>query len=285
MIEVLNYSFTSGQALDRLAINNELELRLKNPIASDQDRLRRTLVPGIIGNIETNARHSDTFRIYELGRVYLKKDRTNSELAAESSRITGAVYSKTTETPVFYSARQIVVDLLNQCNLKSVRIEPATDALPPYAHAGRSLRVFVDGKEAGLVFELHPAVKSTTDIRGEAVLFDLDMDLILGASRKERKFVEIAKFPDVPFEVSVIAEHNVYAENIAEIITKSNREFIRSVNVFSVYEGAPIPAGKKSVSFRIIFAAKDATLAPAQIESLQKGVIDALSKKGFSIRQ
>ncbi|MGL4368727.1 MAG: hypothetical protein ACRCUT_03515, partial [Spirochaetota bacterium] len=69
-----------------------------------------------------------------------------------------------------------------------------------------------------------------------------------------------------------------------KIIEKSSKDFIRNVSVFSVYEGAPVPAGKKSVSYRVIFAAKDATLTSAQIESLQKGVIDALAKKGYTLR-
>ncbi|HNX58974.1 MAG TPA: phenylalanine--tRNA ligase subunit beta, partial [Spirochaetota bacterium] len=284
MIEVSNYSFTGEDILNKVGINEDKELRLRNPLASDQDRLRRTLVPGIITDIELNERFNDSFRIFELGRVYLKDSRTSSDLIAERSFITGAFYRKSDGEPVFYQARAVIEDLVSQLNLKSVRFDPATDKLPVYAHSGRSLRLVVDGKDAGLIFELHPATKSAFGIKGNAALIDIDIEILLNASRREKKFDELPRFPDVPYEISVIADRTVYAETIADIIRKTNRERIRSVEVFSVYEGAPIPEGKKSVSYRIIFAAKDATLASQEIESLQKSVLDALQKKGFTLR-
>jgi phenylalanyl-tRNA synthetase beta subunit len=72
MIEVSNYSFTGEDFLNKVGINEDKELRLRNPLASDQDRLRRTLVPGIITDIELNERFNESFRIFELGRVYLE---------------------------------------------------------------------------------------------------------------------------------------------------------------------------------------------------------------------
>jgi phenylalanyl-tRNA synthetase beta chain len=146
------------------------------------------------------------------------------------------------------------------------------------------MKLVVDGKNSGLIFEIHPKIKSTFDIKGEAAIFDLDIDVLLDASHVDLKFQELPKFPDVPFEISVLADKSVYAAEISSIIEKSNKESIRSIELFSVYEGAPVPEGKKSVSFRIIFASKDATLSPAEIDSLQKGVIDTLAKKGFVLR-
>ena len=92
------------------------------------------------------------------------------------------------------------------------------------------------------------------------------------------------KFPDVPFEISVVADKQAYASDIEKVIEKSGRELITSIDVIAVYEGAQIADGKKSVSFKIVFAAKDSTLSPEQIESLQKNVIEALDKNGYKLR-
>jgi phenylalanyl-tRNA synthetase beta chain len=165
-----------------------------------------------------------------------------------------------------------------------VRFDPATDKFPCTRTPDGPTAPHSRRKDAGLIFELHPATKNAFGIKGNAALFDIDIEILLNASRREKKFDELARFPDVPYEISVIADRTVYAETIADIIRKTNRERIRSVSVFSVYEGAPIPEGKKSVSYRIIFAAKDATLASQEIESLQKSVLDALQKKGFTLR-
>jgi phenylalanyl-tRNA synthetase beta chain len=284
MIEVYNYSFVGEDLLNRLGVNEDKELRLRNALASNQDRLRRSLVPNLITNIEFNGRFNESFRIYEHGRAYFKKSRTDSELASENFRVTGCVYKKTSSSPLFYEAKEVVADLIGQLNLKSVRFDIATDKLPVYAHPARSLKIAIDGKDAGLVFDLHPSTKSAFGIKGECAMFDLDMDILLAASRIDVKFRELPKFPDVPYEISVIADKNDYASDIQKLIEKSSREFIRDISVFSVYEGAPIPEGKKSVSYRIVFASQDATLTPDQIESLQKGVIDSLSKKGYTLR-
>ncbi|TFH40070.1 MAG: phenylalanine--tRNA ligase subunit beta, partial [Chrysiogenales bacterium] len=94
MIEVSGYSFTGEATLEKLSINMDAELRLANPLSQEQDRLRRSLVPNIVQNIALNSRYHDEFRIYELGRVYIKKTRTSQDLAEERTMVTGAVYRK-----------------------------------------------------------------------------------------------------------------------------------------------------------------------------------------------
>ena len=75
-----------------------------------------------------------------------------------------------------------------------------------------------------------------------------------------------------------------YSEDILKIIANSDQKYIREVKVLSIYEGAPIPEGKKSISIKTTFAAKDKTLSPEEIENLQNKVIADLNKKGYNLR-
>ncbi|TAL32921.1 MAG: phenylalanine--tRNA ligase subunit beta [Spirochaetes bacterium] len=284
MIEVSHYSFVGDDALNRLGVNDDAELRLKNPLSSEQDRLRRSLLPNLVRTVELNQRFHASFKVFELGRTYMKVSRTDTTLAGETTRVTGAFFQKKTASPLFYSAKTAVADLLDQLRIREVRYAPAQDALPPYAHPGKSMRVVVGGKEAGLIFELHPRVRESFGINGQAALFDLDMDALFGAPVEEMSFTELQKFPEVPFEVSVLADRLDYAGSIADIIRRSSREFIRSVRPISVYQGDPIPAESKSVSFEIIFAARERTLGPEEIDKLQKKVIQDLAAKGYKLR-
>ncbi len=284
LIEVSNYSFVGDDLLNRLKMNGDRELRLRNPLSQEQDRLRRSLVPNLIKNIELNQRYNDAFRIYELGRVYLKEKRTDTALAVENTRVTGAVYRKKADSPLFYEARAIAADLLGQIGVSGVRLLPAEKNLPPYAHPGRSLEILIGKDRAGLVFELHPAAREAFDIRGPAALFDLDLDAVTAAKKTGRAFTELPRFPEVPFELSVLADRFTYAADIMETIRKSSRELVRTADVVSVYEGDPVPAGKKSVSIRVVFAAADRTLGPDEIEKAQKKVIGDLDAKGFKLR-
>ncbi len=284
MIEVSNYSFVGEDLLNKVGINEDKELRIQNPISREHDRLRRSLIPNIFMNIELNQRYNESFRIFEVGRVYRKNDRKSKDLAAETTYTAGAVYLKNPEIPLFYSARNAVKDLLNQLNIKNIKYIPAQKGLPSYAHPAKSLEIHIDNKFAGLIFEAHPGIMKNFGLKGKAALFDLNADIMFASAKIEKTFIELQKYPDVPFEISVLADKQKYAAEIHSIIEKSSKEFIKSIEIISVYESSPIPEGLKSVSFKIIFAAKDSTLSPEQIEKLQQKVIDDLKKNGLQLR-
>jgi phenylalanyl-tRNA synthetase beta chain len=284
LTEVSNYSFVGESVINRLGTNQDGELRLKNPLSSEQDRLRRSLVPNMIGNIQLNQRNFEQFGIYELGRVYLKPGRQSGDLATENTRVTCVLFRKKSDSLPFFDAKSIVMDLCGQLKLKNVSCVPRGDALPPYAHPGRSAEILIDGAPAGLVFELHPATMETFEVRGRVAMFDLDMDAMLNAKTDDTSFIELQKYPEVPFEVSVLCDRFTYAQDICSIIAKSSRDFIRSIEVLSVYEGDPVPAGKKSVSIKLVMAAAERTLGPDEIDKLQKKVIADLNAKGYQLR-
>lgn len=283
MIEVSNYSFVGEELLNKAEMNEDKELRLRNPLSVEHDRLRRSLIPSIISNIKTNQKNSNEFKIFEAGRTYIKKDRTDSELTKENYRIAGAVYSKS-EKILFYEAKAAVKDLLNQIGLRGLQFKPQTSKLPSYAHPGRSLQIMIDGKNAGLITELHPKIKSNFEIKGSATLFDIDMDLIESGSKLNMKFEQLQNFPVVPFEVSVLADSKEYTADILRIASKIDKKFYISSEIVSVYEGDPVPEGKKSVSLKNVFGSNERTLKPEEIENLQNNVIKNLEKKGYNLR-
>ncbi len=284
MTEVSGYSFTNEETLNSLKINEDKELRLRNPLSMDLDRLRRSLIPNMMNFIKYNQRFYDNFDIFELGRVYLKEDRKSSDLVSENFRTSGAVFMKKPENPVFFEAKAIAVGLLDKLRIKNYKLIPATNSLPPYAHPGRSMKVEVDGKEAGLIFEVHPEASLTFEFTGKAAIFDLDLNILFNAEKTPVKFTELQKYPEVPFEISVVADKKTYSQDILSIVRKCDKNRITEAKVISIYEGSQLPDDKKSVSIKTIFASKEKTLEPAEIEDLQKKVISALNKEGYVLR-
>ncbi|HNX22789.1 MAG TPA: phenylalanine--tRNA ligase subunit beta [Spirochaetota bacterium] len=284
MTEVSGYSFTSEDMLNSLKINEGKELRLRNPLSIELDRLRRSLIPNIINFIKYNQRFHDNFDIFELGRVYFKDDRESADLVSENFRVAGTVFMKKPETPVFFEAKAIAAGLLEKLRIKKYKLIPATDSLPPYAHPGRSMKIEVEGKDAGLIFEVHPETAQTFEFTGKAAIFDLDLDVLFNAEKNPVKFTELQKYPEVPFEISVVADKKTYSQDILNIVLKSDRNRITEAKVISVYEGAQLPGDKKSVSIKIVFASKEKTLEPSEIDELQKKVISSLNKDGYTLR-
>ncbi|HPF07787.1 MAG TPA: phenylalanine--tRNA ligase subunit beta [Spirochaetota bacterium] len=282
--EISGYSFVGEDILNMLKINEDKELRLRNPLSRDHDRLRRSMIPNIMNAIRYNQRFRESFDIYELGRVYLKDNRQSSELVSENFRTAGAVFMKKPSAPLFYEAKAVAAGLMEKLKIKNFKLIPETKSLPPYAHPGRSMRIEIEGKDAGLIFEVHPETAKTFEFTGKAAIFDLDLDAMFNAEKKPVKFKELQKFPEVPFELSVLADKYIYSEEILKTISKSDQNRIKEVSVVSVYQGAQIPGDKKSVSIKIVFASKEKTLEPAEIEELQKKVLADLGKAGYTLR-
>ncbi|MGQ9842931.1 MAG: phenylalanine--tRNA ligase subunit beta [Spirochaetota bacterium] len=284
MTEVSNYSFVGEALLNKLQINQNLELRLKNPLSKEQDRLRRSLIPNLITNITTNQRYFDDFRIFELGRVYLKNDRKSSELATENTRVTGVIYAKNPAYPIFYDAKECCLGILHNTFRTNYTLTPTSDNIPPYAHPARCLEALIDDKRIALIFELHPKTANEFEIKGNAAMFDCDVDLLLSCTQQDIVFKELPRFPDVPFDISILVDEKEYAATLTKIIYNADKEHIADIEVISVYNQPPIPQGKKSVSYRITFRAEDHTLTPEEVDSLQKKVITFVEKNGYKLR-
>ncbi len=284
MVEVRGYSFTGSRILEALGINEEKELHLANPLSSEQDRLRRSLVPAMMEHLDINQKQREAFAVFEVGRTYMKNGRESRELARENRRVCGAFYMRKCESPIFYPARDAARRLVDHLRLEGIEYLPATDSLPPYAHPGRSLRIVHEERETGLIFELHPAVRERLDLEGEAALFDIDLDILYDLPRRPLAFQVLQRFPSVPFEVSVMTEETSYSGDIRNTIRKAGGERVQAVSTLSEYRGEQIPKGKKSLSFRIVFADPKKTLSPEEIDSLQKNIVKGLEKEGLTLR-
>ena len=283
MTEVMAYSFTSEDTLNALKINDNKELRLRNPLSVEIDRLRRSLIPGMIQFINYNQKFSDSFDIFEVGRVYLKDDRTSKELAQENFRTAGVVFIRKPKDPIFFEAKTIAAGLLEKLRIKNYKLIPEMNSLPPYAHPGRSMKVEVDEKVSGLIFEIHPETIEVFELDGKAAMFDLDLDALFKAEKRPVKFKELQRYPEVPFEISVLSDKKTYSEDILKIVKSIDKKIVEA-RVISVYEGLPLPADKKSVSIKTVFASNEKTLEPTEIDELQKKIISALGKNGYMLR-
>lgn len=282
LTEVYNYSFVGEDICKKAQINTETQLRLKNPLSIEHDRLRDNMVPAIIQNIALNSKNHKGFGLFEMGRVYIKDDRQSKDLAKENFRIAGAVYNKSKDI-VFYDIKNTILKLVNKLKIKRFEFR-IPDKINTYIHPVRSLELFIDGNSAGFIFELSPVVQTDFDFEGRAAIFDIDLDQLYKSQKKSTVFQELQKYPDVNFEISVIADKQEYAINIIRSAKKSNSNFIKAIDVVSVYTGDPLPADKKSVSLKIIFNGNDHTLTSDEIDKLQKKVIESINKDGYHLR-
>ena len=279
--EVSNYSFTSESEMRRYGLDPEPCLRLKNPLSSDADRLRTSLIPNIVANVAANQRTYASFRLFELGRVTLKKNRRDPELARENFRLAGAVYGEG-DTP-FYPAKSVVWDLLSRMRTADLHYEIAGDP-PPWANPGRCVVLSSGRTPIGFVAELHPEVADNCEIHDRVGLFDLDIDIFLSLPRSKVTFKPIRRFPVNPIEITVVVDKRRPVAEIEAVIRKAAGKLLVESRFLYSYKGEKLPADKKAVTYHVVFGAEDRTLGREEVTSLHKKLVNRLRKAGMPLR-
>jgi phenylalanyl-tRNA synthetase beta chain len=263
--EVSNYSFISEEEALRFGFELQKHVRVLNPIAAGQELMRTSLLPGIHRNVVENAKHFDSFRIFEIGReIHLQ----NEAKPLERWHLMAALYAKDDGRAGLLELKRTA-----ECLAPGLQVKPA--APHAWEHSARAAGLHWQGAVVGRLSELHPNLVEA----GRAAVLDLDLELLRELRPAQLKYKPVPRFPTSAFDLSIVTDARTLAGELEAEIRKlaGNVEYVRE------YEGAPLPEGKKSVSFRITVGG-DKTLSTAELTGIRNGIIEALTAIGFELR-
>lgn len=293
--EVSNYSFVEPVYSEQVGYPTKDAVELANPIDETQGALRTSLVPGMLRTIELNAKYSLNFRVFELGRRYIKSSGSDSKTPALERRFLalgilvspeaqGNSIPSVKNGSEFYSVVSTIQKIISlRTGLKGV-IKPitSTEALQ-WMHPHRAGSIELDGERLGVIAEIRP--KFLPDVKGRAVLAELDCETLLECS-KARVYTPVNRFPVSLFELSIVAPRKTaYSLLEKDVRNGVPKELLREIEVLDVYEGAPIPEGMKSVSIRVSFGADDRTISSEELTALQERLMAHVEQSSYSIRR
>lgn len=284
--EVFNYAFVGEKLLQQVGLSPAGHQELANPLASDQNLLRTSLVPNMLKITAENLRFRKQFQIFELERVFSSEPQ-DSDYEFEGFALCGLCCNsawKGSES-AFYAAKAAAEALLAQLPFAGkLRFAPPQHLPAPWCHPGRTAELRVDGQLIGYVSQLHPQIAENMDIKSTVSLFELDVSALLKLPEASARYVKVQKYPTVPFDISLICEERTLIADVQDRIWAVDPK-VRQLELFDVYRGENIGPGKKSLAFTVTFAAPDHTLQPAEIDSLQQGVINSLEQAGYLVRK
>ncbi len=271
--EVINYSFISPQLFDRILLPAESPLRnviqIANPLSEEQSVMRTLLLPGLLENVSRNlARQNHNLNFFEMGAVYYPSD---DRLPEEKLKI-GAVVAGRVElnwlknhVPMdFFYLKGIVEILLKEMGIKDYTFQE--HQLAGY-HPGRTACIYCQGREIGVIGEVHPLVLENFDISDKACAFELDVETLYMLTGQKTMIEQIAKYPAVERDLAVLLGQDVKASEAIAVIKASDPELLQDVIVFDIYTGEQVPDGYKSTAFRLTFQSMERTLKEADINS------------------
>ena len=318
--EALNYSFVAEKDLHALVPSSapaevagsaasRRPIRVANPLTSDQGAMRTSTLPGLLRSLQRNLAHGATeVRLYELGRVYLPwpdPRHQSGKLAwpvAEPSMLglvaSGAAQPRfwgeakgqgaalAPEVRGFYEAKGSVEDLCAALGLPNVAFRPATEAEAPHLHPAAAAALVVAGELAGTFGQLHPLVANHFDVPADTVVAELSADLLTARARTAPQSKGLPRFPAVSRDLAFVVDAAVPSDVLlGQIRSADEKGLLEAVELFDLYRGAQVAAGKKSLAFGLKLRAPDRTLTDAEADALVAAIVARLrTEAGAEIR-
>lgn len=277
--EVMTYSFVDPYYEDILKLQKN-PICLLNPLSEDLKTMRSNLWPGLLKAFQYNSdRQQKRVRVFEVGLCF--QNETNgvtqkrrlgglssgsfyNEQWGESKREVDYFDLKGDLERIFSLAKKTHEIVYESCNI-------------PALHPGKSAEIFLNQRSIGYVGQLHPSVSQELDIKQSVYLFDLEIDALLDISLPAYK--AISKFPAIKRDLAIVVSSEISAQLIQKKITDSDRELLKNVQIFDIYQGKNIDRDKKSIAFTLTFQHATRTLVDSEINDLMLKIIQILHQE------
>lgn len=281
----MNYSFESPKVFDKLLLPEDSPLRktvtISNPLGEDFSIMRTISLNGMLTSLATNYnRRNRDVRLYELGNIYLPKALPVTELPDERMQFTLGMFGEGD----FFTMKGVIEEFLEKVGMREKCVYNP-EAGKPFLHPGRQAEIIYKGETLGYLGEVHPEVVENYDMKERVYIAVLDMPVVEKFATYDRKYEGIAKYPALNRDISMVMDKSIFVGEIEEILDKKGGSYLESYQLFDVYEGEQIEAGKKSVAYSLTFRAKDKTLEEAEINEAMERILKALAGLGIELRQ
>ncbi len=280
--EAVTWSFTDSK-VDTLFSELKNQIKLSNPISSDLDVLRSSLYSNLIISVKKNIyRNFEDLTLFEIGPVF------KGSKPGQQSTMIGAIktgkYSrknwieKERNFDVF-DIKNDALRILNEIGIDNSKIAISNKTKKWY-HPGRSGLLSLgspSGPELGYFGEIHPSIIKKLDVRTDNVLgFEIFIDNIPESRKKIREaksqFI-VSDYQKVVRDFAFVIDEKYSSGEIIGLVKKINKELIKEVKIFDVYQGENIAEGKKSIAFNVTLEPKDRTLGEKDIDEISKKII------------
>ena len=288
--EVINFSFVEP-AWEADFAGEANPIRLLNPIASQLSVMRSSLIGSLLANLRHNqARKLARIRVFEIGRVYLRDAAAGDGPLAVAGlrqpvRVAAAAYGPAFDEQWGAPSRAVdFFDLKSDLEALAAPCAARFEAAPhPAFHPGRSARVLLEGRPAGWIGELHPKWQQKYELAQPVALFELEAGILQEPPLP--RFVAPSKFPPVVRDLSVLVDAAIGAQAMLDAIQAEKPPIVLEVRVFDLYHGPSLPAGKKSLAFRVVMQHTERTLTDAEADAASEALRHLLERRfGASLR-
>ena len=295
--EILNNSLTKAAYYEDSSTASETSktstlVRIMNPLSSDLNVMRGTLLYGGLESIEHNAnRKNPNCRFFEFGNVYsfdpakenqddpmqAYKEQYHMALWLTGKRVEGS-WAHANEDTSFAELDAHVDNILAR-----IGVQPGMLVRKKSDNAIFSAGLTIENRGGKKLIEqgvLTKKLQKQFDIATPVYYAELNWTALMKVIRKQKvEFTEIPKFPSVSRDLALLIDKSVEFQQIEDIARQTEKKFLKKVELFDVYEGDKLPAGKKSYAVNFILQDAEKTMGDKQIEAIMQKLIANLKKQ------
>ncbi len=291
--DTVNYALTSPENHDKLTPGHSdatvRYIELANPIAVERRVMRRTLIVSALESLQYNVRYADRLAMFEVGRVYLpeagdgvlpQEDRRLA-LMLTGPRTPDSFYSPagTSGEMDFYDLKGVVETLLTRLGIKAGQIDYAARPDAP-AFGPRCAEVRVDGEAIGLLGEIHPRVRAAFDLPDVRVnIAELRVAPLVRPQWRVDPMPPISAFPPVVEDLAFVVNEEVTLRQLVQVIRAAGGDLLVELALFDLYRGDKLPAGAKSLAFRLTYQSQTTNLRDADVAKLRERIVRRVERE------
>ena len=273
LYEAMHYSFFGPADLDLMGYGEDAPerraVKILNPINEDLSLLRTTLAPSMLRAIERNQKAGTIDgRLFETAGRFEAKELPLTDYPAQKETLCVGVWGPKES---FYTLKGIADSVASFLHLSFTYEACKKSFLHPY----QSADIFCREEKIGYLGCVQYELMKSTSLRTKAYLMEIDLSLLEKYYDIPVRFTPIPKFPVEKRDLALIMNKDITCAQVEEVIRSACR-FVTNVFLFDVYEGAPIPASKRSMAFTVTFTPSEEELTAEKLDSYVHKILKKL---------
>ncbi len=285
MNEVHSYIWYENKLNKELGIQTEPNIRIINSITAENDTIRATIIPSLLGFVAKNADNFPEMGMYEIGRVAngLRED----GLCDERKRLGIVVASKKlSDKEIYFKCKEIVEQLILAVkNINPTFAIKEELAKYNYVHPINSASIKVKDEEIGYFSVLNPRVKNKIDKKLNVAFAELDLETLEKVAAEGLRYTEVSKYPGVTIDLSLLIDKELRYEHIVSYVKEYKCDYLQNLHLVDIFEDEKLLPGKKSMTVRFDFISKERTLEGQEIQTMVDELLALFATKGIELRK
>ncbi|MDC1168029.1 phenylalanine--tRNA ligase subunit beta [Flavobacteriaceae bacterium] len=260
-------------------LKTEFNVSMLNPLSNDLKVLRQSLLFSGLESISYNLnRKNNSLKLYEFGKTYHKYEHGYQEDKHLTIFISGARTKDTWTSPSqnsdFFYLKGIIISILERIGVSNLKTSPIKSDVFSEGI------VFSLGKKKLVEFGVvTKQIRKEFGIKQEVLFADFDWSTILSISgNKKIKVSNLTKFPSVKRDLALLLDEKVTFKELYDLAFQSERNLLKNVDLFDVYQGDKLPEGKKSYAVSFVLQDKNKTLEDRQIDKIMQKLQQSFEK-------